>query len=249
MDSDIPESVKSGNSIAVASLNFQNCLKIAGSPVPLLPGAGTTFTELAVDALPFTTYSQAWAVLGMEESFPTQRARLALRHLTSTTRCALTTLPAGKSNDSKAAQLLQDLKSAVNLLVTVEAREHRKKKKTQEEVLSFSSHFKFSEGVSVIHQLHVVASEKLLTRKSNDAKAGQLLQELKSVVDLLVAAEARQHERKQKTQEEVILCRIPSANLKGTRSDIPAFTRRFSVSRKARPLHSLRLGSLCHALN
>jgi hypothetical protein len=108
--------------------------KGAGTPVPLLPAAGTSFADLAVDTLPFTTYSQAWAVLGIEDALPTQHARLALRHLTTSTRCALTTLPAGKSNDAKAAQLLQDLKAAISLLVNPEARQHKSKQKTQAEV-------------------------------------------------------------------------------------------------------------------
>jgi hypothetical protein len=101
--------------------------------VPLLPAAGTTFTDLAVDALPFPTYGKAWSIIGEAEALTTARARLALRQLTSATRCALTTLPAGNANDAKAAQLVQDLKAAVDLMMTAETRQHKSKKKAESE--------------------------------------------------------------------------------------------------------------------
>ena len=106
----------------------------AGTPVPLLPAAGTTFTELAVDALPFPSYAPAWAIIGDAEQLTSAATRLALRQLTGATRCALTTLPAGNVNDAKAAQLLQDLKASIDLMLTAETREHKSKKRAEAEV-------------------------------------------------------------------------------------------------------------------
>jgi hypothetical protein len=102
--------------------------------VPLLPAAGTVFTDLAVDALPFPTYSATWSILGDADAHATPRARLAVRHLTAATRCALAALPAGKANDAKAAQLVQDLKAAVDVMLSTETREHKSKRKAEAEV-------------------------------------------------------------------------------------------------------------------
>jgi hypothetical protein len=85
--------------------------------VPLLPAAGTTFTPLALSEEPFDSYSVAWAVLGEAEALPTQRARLAVRLLGSSARCALTALPTSGENDATAAQLVQDTKAAVEILL------------------------------------------------------------------------------------------------------------------------------------
>eukprot|EP00892_Ulva_mutabilis_P007551 jgi/Ulvmu1/5168/UM021_0185.1 len=106
----------------------------AGTPVPLLPAAGTAFTTLAVDEVPFDVYSKAWAIIGDETAIAGPVARCGLRALTSATRCALTTLPSGKQNDKKAAQLVQDLKAAVDIFLGAETREHKSKKKAEAEI-------------------------------------------------------------------------------------------------------------------
>ena len=107
-----------------------------GTPVPLLPAAGSNFTELAVAAMPFPTYSQTWALLGEEGAALTPVGRHALRHLTAAARCALTALPAGKENDAKAAQLVQDLKAAVDVMLNPETQEQRSKRKAAAEACS-----------------------------------------------------------------------------------------------------------------
>lgn len=112
----------------------------SGTPVPLLPAAGTSYTDLAVDALPFPSYSKAWEVMGDPDALATPQSRLALRHLTSATRCALSSLPAGKANDAKAAQLVQDLKAAVDVTLSAETRQHRSKKRAENEVRTLLKH-------------------------------------------------------------------------------------------------------------
>ena len=106
-----------------------------GTPVPLLPAAGTAFTPLAVEAGLCAEYSKAWAIIGDETAIAGPVARGGLRALTSATRCALTTLPVGKENDTKATQLVQDLKAAVDIFLGAETREHKSKKKAEAEVL------------------------------------------------------------------------------------------------------------------
>jgi hypothetical protein len=106
----------------------------AGTPVPLLPAAGTTFTPLTVEAAPFEEYSKAWAIIGVESAVTGPTARCGLRSLAASARCALTSLPAGKENDRKAAQLVEDLKSAVDIFLSTETRQHKSKKRAEAEV-------------------------------------------------------------------------------------------------------------------
>lgn len=106
--------------------------------MPLLPAAGTAFTPLAVADVPFSEYSKAWAIIGDETAIAGPVARCGVRALASATRCALTTLPAGNENDMKAAQLVQDLKAAVEIFLGAETREHKSKKKAEAEAWRLS---------------------------------------------------------------------------------------------------------------
>lgn len=113
--------------------DFDRGFSSAGTPVPLLPAAGTAFTPLAVEDVSFDEYSKAWAIIGDETAISGPAARCGVRALTAATRCALTTLPAGKDNDVKAAKLVQDLKAAVEIFLGAETREHKSKKKAEAE--------------------------------------------------------------------------------------------------------------------
>lgn len=105
--------------------------------------------------MPFAEYSKAWAIIGDETAIAGPVARCGLRALTSATRCALTTLAVGKENDSKAAQLVQDLKSAVDIFLGAETREHKSKKKAEAEVLPFSlTKSLLMQRTSVYNSLH-----------------------------------------------------------------------------------------------
>lgn len=104
--------------------------------MPLLPAAGTAFTSLAVEDTSFDDFSQAWAIIGEESATFSPAARCGLRSLSCAARCALTTLPAGKENDAKAAQLVSDLKAAIDIFLSAEVREHKSKKKAEAEVRS-----------------------------------------------------------------------------------------------------------------
>ena len=106
----------------------------AGTPVPLLPAAGTAFTSLAVEDTTFEDFSQAWAIIGDEGAMLSPAARCGLRSLSCAARCALTTLPAGEENDAKAAQLVSDLKAGIEIFLSAERREHKSKKKAEAEV-------------------------------------------------------------------------------------------------------------------
>lgn len=106
--------------------------------MPLLPAAGTAFTSLAVEDTSFEDFSQAWAVIGDEGASLSPAARYAMRSLSCAARCALTTLPAGKENDAKAAQLVSDLKAGIDIFLSAETREHKSKKKAEAEVCHYS---------------------------------------------------------------------------------------------------------------
>ena len=108
--------------------------------MPLLPAAGTAFTSLAVEDTSFEDFSQAWAVIGDEGASLSPAARYAMRSLSCAARCALTTLPAGKENDAKAAQLVSDLKAGIDIFLSAETREHKSKKKAEAEVCRYSMH-------------------------------------------------------------------------------------------------------------
>lgn len=108
--------------------------------MPLLPAAGTAFTSLAVEDTDFEHFSHAWAIIGEEGAVLTPTARYGLRSLSCAARCALTTLPAGKENDAKAAQLVADLKAAIDIFLSIEGREHKSKKKAEAEVRNTYAH-------------------------------------------------------------------------------------------------------------
>jgi hypothetical protein len=134
---------------------MHECLWLyVGTPVPLLPAAGTAFTSLAVEDTAFDDFSQAWAILGDEASTFSSAARCGLRTLSCAARCALTTLAASKENDAKAAQLVSDLKAAIEIFLSAEKREHKSKKRAEAEVRCMLQSLTFCYLLSCIALFH-----------------------------------------------------------------------------------------------